>query len=61
MNKRVDVEMREVEEDIRTLKGEMVELRNGLREVRKAHSQLSHQVGELNTLAEDMCRHLRLP
>ena len=61
LNERVDVEMREVEEDVRTLKGEVVELRDELREVREAHGQLSHQVGELNTLAEDMCRQLRLP
>ena len=43
------------------MKGEVVELRNELRELREAHGQLSRQVGELNTLAEDMCRHLRLP
>ena len=39
----------------------MVELRNELRELREAHGRLSRQVGELNTLAEDMCRHLCLP
>ena len=61
LNERVDVEMREVEEDIRTLKGEVVELRDELREVREAHGRLSRQVGELNTLAEDMRRQLRLP
>ena len=61
LNERVNVEMREVEEDVRTLKGEVVELRDELREMREAHGQLSHQVGELNTLAEDMCRHLPLP
>ena len=61
LNERVDMEMREVEEDIRTLKGEVVELRDELREVREAHCWLSHQVGELNTLAEDMRRQLRLP
>ena len=55
-NKRVDVEMREVEEDVRTLKGEVVELRDELRELREAHGRLSRQVGELNMLAEDMCR-----
>ena len=61
LNERVDVEMREVEEDIRELKGTVVELREELREVREAHGQLSRQVGELNTLAEDMRRQLRLP
>ena len=61
LNERVDVEMREVEEDVRTLKGKVVELRNELREVREAHGWLSHQVGKLNTLAEDMHRQLRLP
>ena len=61
LNERVDVEMREVEEDVRVLKGEVVEMRDELRELREAHSQLSCQVGELNTLAEDMCRHLCLP
>ena len=50
-----------MEEDVRTLKGEVVELRNKLRELREAHGRLSCQVGELNTLAEDMRRHLRLP
>ena len=53
--------MEEVEEDVGTLKGEVVELRNELRELREAHGWLSRQVGELNTLAEDMRRHLRLP
>ena len=47
--------------DVRTLKGEVVELRDELREVREAHGQLSRQVGELNTLAEDMRRQLCLP
>ena len=61
LNERVDVRMEEVEEDIGTLKGEVVELRNELRELREAHGRLSCQVSELNTLAEDMCRHLRLP
>ena len=61
LNKRVDVRMEEVEEDIGTLKGEVVKLRNELRELREAHGRLSRQVGELNTLAEDMRRHLRLP
>ena len=61
LNERVDMEMREVEEDVRTLKGEVVELRDELREVREAHGRLSRQVGELNTLAEDMCRQLCLP
>ena len=60
-NERVDVRMEEVEEDVGTLKGEVVELRNELRELREAHGRLSRQVGELNTLAEDMRRHLRLP
>ena len=53
--------MEEVEEDVGTLKGEVVKLRNELRELREAHGRLSRQVGELNTLAEDMCRQLRLP
>ena len=61
LNERVDVKMEEVEEDVRMLKGEVVELRNELRELREAHGQLSHQVGELNTLAEDMHRQLHLP
>ena len=61
LNERVDVEMREVEEDIRVLKGEVVKMRDELRELREAHGRLSHQVGELNTLVEDMHRHLRLP
>ena len=61
LNKRVDVEMREVGEDVRTLKGEVVELGNELREVGEAHGQLSRQVGELNMLAEDMRRQLHLP
>ena len=61
LNERIDVEMREVEEDVRTLKGEVVKLRDELREVREAHGRLSHQVGKLNTLAEDMRRQLRLP
>ena len=59
LNERVDVEMREVEEDVRELKGMVVELREELREVREAHGRLSRQV--LNTLAEDMRRQLRLP
>ena len=57
----VDVRMEEVEGDVGMLKEEVVKLRNKLRELREAHGQLSHQVGELNTLAEDMRRHLRLP
>ena len=61
LNERMDVEMREVEQDIRGLKEEVVKLRNELREVREAHGQLSHQVGKLNTLMEEMCRHLHLP
>ena len=60
LNERVDVRM-EVEEDVGTLKGEVVELRNELRELREAHDWLSRQVGELNTLAEDMRRQLCLP
>ena len=60
LNERVDVEMREVEEDVRVLKGEVVEVRDELRELREAHGWLSRQVGELNMLAEDMCRHLHL-
>ena len=60
LNERVNVEMREVEEDVRTLKREVVELRDELREVREAHGRLSRQVGELNTLAEDMRRQLCL-
>ena len=55
------MEMREVEEDVRVLKGEVVEVRDELRELREAHHQLSYQVGKLNILAEDMCRHLHLP
>ena len=50
-----------VEEDSRELKGTVVELRDELREVREAHGRLSHQVGELNTLAEDLHRQLHLP
>ena len=46
--------MEEVEGDVGTLKEEVVELRNELRELREAHGRLSCQVGELNTLAEDM-------
>ena len=61
LNERVDVEMREVEEDVRELKGTVVELREELREVREAHGQLSRQIGKLNTLAEDMRRQLHLP
>ena len=61
LNKRVDIMMEEVEEDVGMLKGEVVELRNELRELREAHGWLSRQVGELNTLVEDMRRHLRLP
>ena len=57
LNKRVDVRMEEVEEDVGMLKGEVVELRK----LREAHGRLSRQVGELNTLSEDMQRHLRLP
>ena len=61
LNERIDVEMRDVEEDIRVLKGEVVEVREKLRELREAHGQLSRQVSELNSLGEDMHRHLRLP
>ena len=61
LNERVDVEMREVEQDVRGLKGEVVELRDELRELKEAHGQLSRQVGKLNTLAEDMRRQLCLP
>ena len=57
LNKRVDVRMEEVEEDVGMLKGEVVELR----ELREAHGWLSRQVGELNTLSEDMHRYLHLP
>ena len=52
LNERVYVEMRDVEEDVRVLKGEVVEMRDELRELREAHGQLSHQVGELNTLVK---------
>ena len=38
LNKRVDVRMEEVEENIGTLKGEVVELRDELRELREALS-----------------------
>ena len=61
LNERVDVRMEEVEEGVGTLKGEVVELRNELRELREAHGRLSRQVGKLNTLVEDMHRHLHLP
>ena len=61
LNERVDVRMEEVEEDVGRVKEEVVELRNEVRELREAHGRLSRQVGELNTLAEDMRRHLRLP
>ena len=61
LNERIDVEMREVEEDVRELKGTVVKLREELREVREAHGRLSRQVGKLNTLAEDMHRQLHLP
>ena len=61
LNERVDVRMEEVEGDVGMLKEEVVELRNELRELREAHGRLSCQVGELNTLVEDMRRHLRLP
>ena len=61
LNERVDVEMREVEEDVKVLKREAVEMRDELRELREAHGQLSCQVGELNTLVEDMRRQLHLP
>ena len=37
LNERVDVEMGEAEEDVRTLKGEVAELKDELREVREAH------------------------
>ena len=61
LNERVDVKMEEVEGDVGVLKEEVVDLRNELRELREAHGCLSRQVGELNTLAEDMRRHLGLP
>ena len=61
LNERVDVRMEEVEEDVGRVKEEVIELRNEVRELREAHGRLSRQVGELNTLAEDMRRHLRLP
>ena len=61
LNERVDVRMEEVEEDVGSLKGEVIELRNELRELREAHGWLSRQVSELNALAEDIHRHLRLP
>ena len=61
LNKKVDVRMEEVEEDVGMLKGEVVELRNELREMREAHGWLSRQVSKLNTLSEDICRHLHLP
>ena len=54
LNERVDVRMEEVEGDVGTLKEEVVKLRNELQELREAHGRLSRQVGELNTLAEDM-------
>ena len=54
LNKRVDVRMEEVEEDVGSLKREVIELRNELGELREAHGRLSRQVGKLNTLAEDM-------
>ena len=37
LNERVDVEMRDVEEDVRVLKGAVVEVREELRELREAH------------------------
>ena len=61
LNERVDVRMEEVEGDVGMLKEEVIKLRNELRELREAHGRLSCQVGKLNTLAEDMRRHLRLP
>ena len=61
LNERVDVRMEEVEGDVGTLKEEVIDLRNQLRELWEAHGRLSHQVGELNTLVEDMRRHLCLP
>ena len=61
LNERVDIRMEEVEGNVESLKEEVVELRNELRELREAHGRLSRQVGELNTLVEDMRRHLRLP
>ena len=61
LNVRVDVRMEEVEENVGMLKGEVIELRNKLRELWEAHGCLSHQVGELNNLADDMHRHLCLP
>ena len=54
LNERVDVRMEEVEGDVGMLKEEVIDLRNKLRELREAHGRLSHQVGELNTLVEDM-------
>ena len=37
LNERVDVEMREVEEDVRELKGMVTEMRDELRELKEAH------------------------
>ena len=54
LNEWVDVRMEEVEEDVGTLKGEVVKLRNELRELREAHGRLSRQVGELNTVRNIM-------
>ena len=42
LNERINVEMRDVEEDIRVLKGEVVKVRDELRELREAHGRLSH-------------------
>ena len=61
LNERVDVEMREVEEDVQMLKGDVVELRDEVRELREAHGRLSRQVGKLNMLVDDMRRQLHLP
>ena len=59
LNERVDVRMEEVEGDVGTLKEEVVELRNELRELREAHGRLSRQVGELNTLVSGMLQKFR--
>ena len=45
LNERIDVEMSEVEEDVRELKGMVTEMREELRELREAHGWLSCQVG----------------
>ena len=41
LNERVDVRMEEVEEEVGSLKREMIELRNELGELREAHGWLS--------------------